>query len=202
MLFPPCNHLMLLLKNWARGCCIKLSQQTAGTDPASSPQNATSLLWLNATALRLEPCRGAVQGQAITATRRLISARQLQERCKPCCSMTSSSRSFFHPKYSFPLASAFFSTIVTLLFLFQVLKMYETLVAETEARFSEAEVVNKERQQQLHSFSRCLAHSQAATRYKLRPWQVKSGRQETAGAHGYVLRSTGSSLSMLHAPRS
>ena len=36
----------------------------------------------------------------------------------------------------------------------QVLKMYETLVAETDSRFSEAEVVFKERQQQQHSFNR------------------------------------------------
>ena len=36
----------------------------------------------------------------------------------------------------------------------KVLKMYETLVAETDSRFSEAEVVFKERQQQQHSFSR------------------------------------------------
>lgn len=36
--------------------------------------------------------------------------------------------------------------------------MYETLVAETDSRFSEAEVVFKERQQQQHSFSRyCTA---------------------------------------------
>ena len=34
------------------------------------------------------------------------------------------------------------------------MKTYETLVAETDARFSEAEVVFKERQQQQHSFSR------------------------------------------------
>ena len=36
----------------------------------------------------------------------------------------------------------------------QVLKMYQTLVAETDARFSEAEVVFRERQQQQDSFSR------------------------------------------------
>jgi hypothetical protein len=49
----------------------------------------------------------------------------------------------------------------------KVLKMYETLVAETDSRFSEAEVVFKERQQQQHSTAsagcRCPARACLST---------------------------------------
>ena len=83
---------------------------------------------------------------------------------------------------------------------FQVLKAYETLVAETDARFSEAEVVFKERQQQQHSFSRCLIAKLPQLVIGSCRRQVKSSGQEAAGAYGHVLHSAGSLCAGFHLP--
>ena len=77
--------------------------------------------------------------------------------------------------------------------------MYETLVAETDARFSEAEVVFKERQQQQHVFSRCRVALHAASQRELSRWQVTSSRQEAAGVDGHVLHTTGSLIASARA---